>query len=123
MTKSTEVRNDLRTKLIGTKHAPERTIVKLFGVEIELQQPTLASMLEARQEDDERTRTADMFIRYAFVPGTDERVFEDGDRDTILNWPYTKEILSIQTTIMKLTGIDIADAEALLKGDPLGESS
>lgn len=123
MTKSTEVRNDLRKQLIGTKHVPERTVVKLFGTEIELQQPTLASMLEARQEDSERVRTADMFIRYAFVPGTDERVFEDGDRDTILNWPYTKEILAIQTTIMKLTGIDIADAEEILKGDPLGASS
>ena len=116
-------RDELRTQLIGNKHEADRKLVTLFGVEIELQQPTLGSMLEARLESDERERAADIFIRYAFVPGTDDRVFEEGDREAILNWPYTKELLEVQKSVMELTGINIQDAEEALIADPLDASS
>ena len=115
-------RKEMRAALIGTKHVAERREVVLFNCTLEIQQPTLSSMLDARTEDSERDRTADMFIRYAYVPGTDELVFEAGDREDILNWPYTKDILKIQQAIMELTGIDIKDAEGVIKNDPLEES-
>lgn len=116
-------RDQLRAALIGKKHAPKRELVTLFGVEVELQQPTLRSILQARDTDDEMVRTADVFIRYAYVPGTDERVFEEGDRDAILNWPYTEELLKVQQVIGDLTGIDLGNAEEAIATDPLSESS
>lgn len=115
-------RDQLRAALIGKKHKPQRAKVTLFGVELEFQQPTLRSIISARDEEDELVRTADVFIQYAYVPDTDERVFEEGDRDVILNWPFTDELIEVQLLIAKLTGIDISDAEEELK-DPLSESS
>jgi len=122
-TQNPMTRDQIRAALIGKKHAPKREAVTLFGVAVELQQPTLASILDARDDADEKTRTADVFIRYAYVPGTDERVFEDGDRDVILNWPFNEELIQVQRVIAKLTGVDIATAEEGLMGDPLEDSS
>jgi len=119
----TLTRDEIRAQLIGTRHEAKRERVTLFGVEVDLRQPTLASILDAREEDDERTRTTDVFLNYAFVPGTDERVFEEGDRDAILNWPFTEELMEVQIVIARLTGIDLADAEEVLNTDPLDESS
>ena len=115
-------RDQLRAALIGKKHKPERKRVTLFGVDIELQQPTLSSILEARGEQDERTRTADIFIRYAYVPGTDERVFEEGDREAILNWPFTQELIKVQNVIVELTGVNIGSAEEDIQSDPLSDT-
>lgn len=115
-------RDQLRAVLIGKKHQPRREPIELFGVEVELQQPTLRSILEAQDAPDELTRTADVFIQYAYVPGTDERIFEEGDRDVILNWPFTEDLVKVQLLIAELTGVDIRDAEEELK-DPLSESS
>lgn len=116
-------RDQLRAALIGKKHAPKRRTVTLFGVEIELQQPTLRSIVEARSDEDDLSRTADVFIRYAFVPGTDERVFEEGDKDVILNWPFDEDLLKVQQIIGELTGVDLSIAEEEVKADPLSESS
>ena len=123
MNDTTHVRKALRDKLIGNKHIPAREVVTLFGCEIELRQPTLASILQSREEDDEQRRITDVFINYAYVPGTDEHVFEDGDRDVILNWPFTEELVQVQLVIAKLTGVDLGNAEEAIKEDPLDESS
>ena len=112
-------RDELRAALIGKKHKGNTELVTLFGVEIELRQPTLATILEARGEDDEKTRTTDVFINYSYVPGTDEKVFEDTDRETILNWPFNEDLIEVQVVIAKLTGVDLADIEEEIEGDPL----
>ena len=116
-------RDQLRANLIGLKHKPKREIVTLFGCKVELRQPTLAAILNAREEESEQKRTTDVFLNYAFVPGTDEKVFEEGDRDVILNWPFTEELVEVQMVIARLTGIDLGIAEEELKADPLEESS
>lgn len=114
-------RDELRAALIGKKHVPESTTVEVFGVEVELRQPTFSDILKVREEADEQTRTIEMFVNYAYVPGTDEKVFEDTDKDTILRWPYGPDITRIQRAIAELTGIDISAIEKELEGDPLAE--
>jgi hypothetical protein len=118
-------RKELRAALIGKRHAVESDTMTLFGVEIELRQPTLKAILNAREEDDVEKRTTDVFIRYAYVPGTDERIFEDTDRAAILEWPFNNDLIVIQEKIAKLTGVDLGadEAEEELKSDPLEGSS
>ena len=116
-------RDELRAGLIGKKHEVKSELVMLFGMEIELRQPTLRGILDVRSEDNVETRTTDVFINYAYVPGTNDRVFEDTDRDAILNWPFTEELTDIQMIIARLTGVDLGPAEEDLKTDPLEDSS
>ncbi len=114
-------RDDLRGRLLGTKTKPKSEIVTLFGEKIELRQPSFGSMLDAREIADTKTRTIEMIVQYAYVPGTDEQVFEDTDRDTILGWPFGEDILEVQNVIARLSGIDIEALEEKLLRDPLAE--
>ena len=123
VSKSSTARSDLRDLLLG--HAPKlnRKTVTLFGCELELQQPTLRAILDAQSEEDTKTRSISMIIDYAYVPGTNERLFEAADREMILNWPFNDELVTIQLAIAELTGVKVNAAEQELLADPLGGQS
>ncbi len=116
-------RQQIRDQLLGDAHKPKRELLTIFGIEIELQQPTLRGILDVQEITDTKERSAGMIIDYAYVPGSNERIFEPADREIILGWPFNDEIVKLQLAIAKLTGVDIEEAEAILKGAPLDEQS
>jgi len=118
-------RNELRAKLLGSAPKPKSELVTLFGAEVELRQPTLATIMEMSDEVDSKQRSVDMFLRYAYVPGTNELVFEKTDAAVILAWPFGDDILAMQQAIGRLTGLKVAieDAEVAMTEDPLDDSS
>ena len=116
-------RQSIRDALLGHAPKPEVELLVLFGVELELRQPTLGAILDAQDTEDTKTRSADMIIQFACVPGTDERVFEPADREMILNWPFGDDLMALQRAITKLSGVDVGDAEEALQTDPLKEQS
>ncbi len=113
-------RDQLRAQLLGANQRSASKLITIYGVEIELRQPTLKAIMEARDEDNNAARAAGMIIEYAFVPGTDEHIFEDTDRDIILNWPYGEDLTALNIAIADLTGVDISAALEGLQ-DPLGD--
>jgi len=121
----TSKRNELRAKLLGNAPKRKTEIVTLFGAEVELRQPTLATIMEMSDVEDSKQRSVDMFLKYAYVPGTNELVFEKADAAVILDWPFGNEILKMQEAIGRLTGLKIAvdDAEVAMTQDPLEEQS
>lgn len=116
------VRDQLRKELLAN-HRPESIPVTLFGQKIELRQPTLDSVLKARETDDKVERVLDMILKYAYVPDTDQPVFEPGDKELMKKWPWGPDLMNVNNAIMKLTGIDISAAEKELQTDPLDEQS
>jgi len=118
-------RDKLRSALLGDKKrtTAQRRPIVLFGMDIELKQPTFGEMMDLRDLDTGRERAISTVIRYAVVPGTDERIFEEGDRPTIESWPFGEDVMKIQEAVMELTGIDIDDLEKELVKDPLDEPS
>lgn len=116
-------RDALRSKLL-TSHKPKSKLVKVFGAEIELRQPRLGVVMKTREMEDPAERVASMIIQYAYVPGTDELVFEEGDQATITQWPFGQDLIELQQAITSLTGLDLDNAEKELRQDPLdGDSS
>lgn len=118
MANSQSVRDQMRSKLLKT-HKPNSRLITLFGVEVELRQPKLSDVMRASETEDAAERAADMIVRYAYVPGTDERVFEEQDKDTIMGWPFGGDFVELQKALTGLTGIDMGQAEAELRQDPL----
>jgi len=112
-------RDEIRAKLLGKTPLAESKLITLFGMELELRQPTLEAILRARDVGDDATRAVDMIIEYAFVPGTDEHVFENSDREMMLRWPFGKDLTSLNEAIADLTGVDVAGAVEDMKSDPL----
>ncbi len=120
-TEAVATRKQIRDALLGKKHDALTEPLTLFDVEIELHQPSFESMLDARDEDSMKKRMIDMIIKYAYVPGTDDPVFEAADEATILQWPFGDDLYRLQMAITKMTGINIGEAEEELRADPLDD--
>ena len=112
-------RDEIRAKLLGKTPEAESKMITLFGMDIELKQPTLEAILKSRDIGDNVSRAVDMIIEYAYVPGTDEHVFEPPDKEMILRWPFGKDLQVLNEAIADLTGVDIAAAMEAMKSDPL----
>lgn len=114
-------RDEIRAKLIGSTPEGKSIMITLFGMELELRQPTLAAILEARDTGDEKTRAVNMIVEYACLPGTSDRVFEDTDHAQILKWPFGEDLTKLNEAIAELTGVDIETALKELERNPLGD--
>lgn len=106
-------RTAIRDAILGAK--PKSAIIKLFGQDVELRQPTMGQMFETQGEGTPAQISARMLAKYAYVPGTDERVFEDMDADTIANLPWGEDLIKMQEAISKLNGIDLKTVQAAAK--------
>lgn len=98
-------RSDIRDKIFSAK--PKTIRVTLFGAVVELRQPPLAVILSVQEQtaDDRMASIFQTMMRYVYVPGTDERVFEDADRDSFLNLPFGEDMQSLQSAITELTNV------------------
>lgn len=100
-----ELRREIRNKILQAK--PEVRQLNLFGADVELRQPPLKEIMEFQQSGDTTDAAARMVQRYVFVPGTDMRVFEEADLESILGIPFGKDMQALQEAINDLTGIEI----------------
>jgi len=115
-------RDQIRAKVFS-KIKPRIIDINVFGVDIELHQPTLKAILEAQDTEDTGTRMAQMIINYAYVPGTTTRVFDEADAPMILTWPFGDDLIRLQKAITLLTGVDVTGAEKEVTESPLKELS
>ena len=102
-------RDELRRKLLSSKER-RRELIEIFGEQIEVVQPTLAEVLSVESGPDSKNNIADLMIRYCYVPGTDERVFEDGDKESILEWPMDSWAPVMTAAVERLSGMDVEAA-------------
>lgn len=112
-----ERRNVLRSALLKA-HDPDRKEVTLFGYKLELVQPSMRDMMSTFEAEERMAAQVTMVLRYACVPGTDLRVFEEGDAEVIASWPWNPDMVKLQEAVLELTGIDIEEAEEDLEGNP-----
>ena len=114
---SASPRDELRTKLLSS-HKAKIIPITIFGIDIELHQPSLGDMLNVKEQEDSSERVAGIVIQYAYVPGTDIQIFEEADKVQILKWPFGDDILILQKAVVELTGVDIQAAEKELNDNP-----
>ncbi len=113
--KEKTLRDNIRAQVFSTD-VFEREEVEAFGTTIEIRQTTLGRVLELQEKlkDDRKVAIGLAFLEFCFVPGTDERLFDDVDLDLVLGLPFGKDFQKVQDVINKLMGVtekDIKDAE------------
>lgn len=116
-----QLRDEYRRDLVGTKLKATSKEVMFHGKKLEIRQPPLDDILGKSFEGNQKQQLVNFIINFAYIPGTDLRVFEDADGPQILKWPFGPDFLGLQEAINDVTGIDIEAAEEELS-DPLGES-
>lgn len=110
-TKENKVRSTLRDAILtDIKTTVKAEIVNFFGQDIEIRQPTVGQMEKAVSAEDKSSSITDMLIAYAFVPGTEDKVFETADVDTLKTLPYNEDVQEVMKAITRLTGVDVKAA-------------
>ena len=104
-TKNTK--DSIRSAVLGAK--PSSEVIEVFGIKMEIRQPSLGSVLDNEQTTDRKEAATDMLIRYAYVPGTDDRIFDEADRDGLLGVPFGSDFQKIQNTITKMLGVVVTE--------------
>ena len=112
-----EARDKLRASLLSSKTVTSIPVV-FFGEKIELRQPRLEDVLAVQNNEDREVAVIETLINYAYVPGTEERVFEDGDKDTLKKMPFGADFIRVSQALETLTEVNFLDKSDTSKGDP-----
>lgn len=115
-----KTRNALRDAIFSSDRTkPQVRTVTFFGEELEIRQPDLRTILSISSSSTENRQMAivDMIIAYAYVPETDERVFEDADRDQLLALPFGNDYSELQKAISDLTNVNVLTDTATKNSD------
>ena len=122
-------KDKIRAATLGAKSQFKKTIVKYNGIEVEIRQPSIAERSQLQELCTERISNgpnADALIKvnntaffvwsvikHTYVPGTDERVFDDADYETLSNSPsggYMDKFFEIASN---LTNVAVDDEKKL----------
>lgn len=79
-------RDQIRSKLFSEKRK-SRTITLDNGLQVEIRQTSVGEMMNTVESEDRRERLVHLMIVSCFVPETEERIFELGDMDAIMEMP------------------------------------
>lgn len=113
--KKPKTKYDIRSKIFSDGSKARASIkIQFFGTEIELRQATVSQvqgMIDKRALGNGALLFSDYLIDYAYVPGTDEKIFESADRESIAALPFNADMAKLVETITKLTNIDVTVAE------------
>ncbi len=102
-------RDQIRDAIFAAK--PKSEVITFFGVKVEVRQPDLGAILEKR-EQGQQDQTFGMLLDYTFVPGTQDRVFDATDVDSIRLLPFGEDMQVFSRTVNNLLGLDIKALEA-----------
>ena len=101
----------IRAAILATENtkAASQTI-KFFGAELEFRHPTAGDLIAMA------TRAGDLnlvtfLIDYAYVPGTDEKVFTPEDADALKQLPFTAEMKAVVKLIEGFTSVMVETEE------------
>jgi len=107
-------RDDIRAAIFSVENRrPKTKVIELFGQEVEVRQPTLAQINKlGKASADERTPAlVRIMIEYIYVPGTDTKVFDAADAESLATMPSGKWLSDLNSAIEELTGVNVKDAE------------
>ena len=115
------IRDDLRTKIFSGATNRESITITFFGADIELRQPTvgqLQNMLEEQSNRQGNIPLPQYLIQYAYVPGTDDKVFDQADLAGLMDLPYNQDMIIVANAVGKLSGVNVPVAEKNLTEAP-----
>ena len=109
--KSTEVRNAI---FASAKKQTKSEVITLFGHQIELRQPSLKDALNMGQNPDgsvvtQSLQVARSLVAYAYIPGTDNKVFSDSDIPKIESLNASQDMINAIQVMGNLTGVPVEE--------------
>lgn len=100
-------RDELRARLLGTKQFKTR-VIDLLGDQVEIRQPSVKQLTELTKtaSDEDKSGLINLIIRFCYVPGTQDTVFEPTDYDVLMELPADNWIKTFQEAWIDLAGLN-----------------
>lgn len=109
------LRNKLRESIFADKNKKiDSRPLKLFGENVEVRQPTLAQITKLSKLSTENSKVPPIvriMIEYIYVPGTDDKVFETADAESLAAMPSGQWLTDLNKVLEELTSVDVQVAE------------
>lgn len=122
--KAQSTRDALRAKVFSSENTRfKREKLNFKGSELELQQPNLEQVAELWAQPNGTTRAIFALVKLGFIPGTDERLFEDEDFDNLIAMPYGPEMTRLHEILGNFLTGDIKEAEKNSVATPTSTTS
>lgn len=103
-----QTRDEIRSAIFNQKvHHKE---VEFAGIKMELRQPNVGAII-GRERTDSKAFMTQMLIDYCYVPGTEERVFEEADQDSLMAVPFNSDWVNLQKKIDELSDLGTMKGE------------
>lgn len=110
MTTEMTLRDNIRTKIFNSEANMQRKkVIDFLGAQIEVRQPLVDDVMAAAEEEDGGIIT--MLVRYAYVPGTNDRVFEVEDGAALRAMPFGKDMALFLEAVKDLSDLDLKKQE------------
>lgn len=104
---SSPIRDSMRAEIFGRKRKTKE--IEAFGHKMEIRQPTLGGLMDARDQSPTKESLIRSLIDSAYIPGTGEKVFEEEDKDALMTIPWGPDFEPIANALTELTGVDFKE--------------
>ncbi len=111
MAEKVSKRDQIRQNIFQARKFKTKKL-QILGTDVEIRQPSVGTILDAQQEDDQKKSLVYIMVNYCYVPGTNERVFEDADQEAIMELPVGEWFTELSGAIAELTNIKIGVEDA-----------
>lgn len=110
-------RDRLRAATFSSQNKkPKAKVIMFFGNEIELRQSSLATLFE--EKPDNQAALVNFLCTCSYVPGTDERLYEEADAAEFLAMPFGPEFVRVTEALQELTGVNFTPQSNPSSGTP-----
>lgn len=99
-------KDTIRTAIFAAQQFKSK-VIDIFGQSVEIKQPSIGELLGLTSGDDkekQKLAVAQILINYAYVPDTNEHVFDKADYDSIVNLPSGAWVGNVITAWTELVG-------------------
>lgn len=113
MADTAETRSEIRAKVFSGKNKPKTKEVTFFGTVIGIRQPTLGEALAIAEASStpgvSKSAIVQALITYAYIPGTETRVFEDTDVPALEKLPWGADFLRVSRALEELSEVNFQE--------------
>lgn len=107
-----QTRAEIVGRILSSANFKRRSeIVDFFGEKIEVRGPSLGEVISDNEAGANGTLVITILTKYTYVPGTDVRMFDETNRDELLQLPQSKAFVSLIRAFERLTGGTVDAAE------------
>ena len=99
------LRDSIRSGIFSAK--PVSDTITIFGNKVEIRQMSTGAIMDLRSDENRKEAMIRSVIGHCYVPGTNEKVFDETDIEALLEVPFSGDMVKLSEAIGKLSGVDL----------------